>query len=537
MMQLLHNPYFILFAVLFFGLLLGEIRIWGLNLGASGVLFTALLAGHFELTIPAGVGEVGLALFVYCVGLGVGNRFFGSLVNRGNKLALVSLIIVVSAACITYFCAIFLDIPAGIAAGIFAGACTSTPALAAANEALVNLPDLRTGVSIGYGIAYPFGVVGVVLFVQLLPRLLKKDISVDAGNNQVFDTTKIVARLVQIANPNLVGQMIASPEISQRMDCRITRLVMNDRLVPLSPEDKFAMDQQILIIGTHESVEREALFYGKIVENPYPINSEKEKDKVIALKKNFCGHTIRELRVFQSYGIIISRISRLGFTFVPTDQSMILRNDVLTVVGQPESIVAFKKVVGHRSQEINTTDMLSLAGGLMLGILIGNIQIGIGPESKFSLGIAGGPLMVALVLGHFGKVGPMIGFIPRPTRMLLQDFGLILFLANAGIIGGADVVKTVTMFGPTVFVMGALITVIPMVLSYILATKYLKLSFLESLGGICGGITSTPALGAIASKTDSQVPVVSYATAYPVALILMTLFAKAIITLLVPVLS
>lgn len=527
--DLLTNSTFVLFGILFAGLLLGNIKICGLSLGSSGVLFVALAAGHFGLHVPDGISGMATALFVYCVGLSVGNRFFGSLVQSGNKLALLAIIVVTLAAAVTIGLCYACGIEPGVAAGMFAGACTSTPALAAAAEAMHN----SGSVNIGYGIAYPFGVVGVVLFVQLLPRILKTDISQDAtAIDPHKDPKKIISRLVSVTNEQLLGHTIDAHEVTDRMDCRMTRIVKNDRLVPLSPGDKFEPGTKILLVGAREDIEREALMLGVLQDHNYPRNSERERTEVIALKKKFCGHTLRELRTLQKYGVTISRISRLGFSFVPTPDTTIIRNDILTVVGEPANIEAFKKAVGHRSTAINATDILSLAGGIALGILLGSLKFSFGTDSSFSLGMAGGPLIVALILGHFGHVGPIVGYIPRPTRTLLMEFGLILFLAWAGVKGGAELVSTLQTSGLSIFLVGVAITFIPMLIGYFVATKLLKLNLLESLGGICGSMTSTPALGAITSKTDAHSPVVSYATAYPAALILMTVFAKIIISCL-----
>lgn len=529
MSDLLHNTTFVLFAILFTGLLLGNIKIYGLSLGSSGVLFVALLAGHYGLHVPDGINGMATALFVYCVGLSVGNRFFGSLIQSGNKLVILSIIVVSIAALITILLSSLCGINAGIAAGMFAGACTSTPALAAATEAMQNSAD----VNIGYGIAYPFGVVGVVLFVQLFPRFLKVDISQESPlSNAPQDPKKIISRLVLITNSQLMGHLIATHNVTHNMTCRITRIVKNDRLIPLSLEDKFELESKILLVGTREDIQKESLMLGILQDNNYPKNSERERTEVIALKKNFCNHSLRELKTLQKYGITISRISRLGFSFVPSSETIITRNDILTVVGSPSNIEVFKKVIGHRSSAINMTDILSLAGGIALGILLGSLKFSFGTESCFSLGIAGGPLIVALILGHFGHIGPFVGYIPRPTRTLLMEFGLILFLAWAGVTGGEKLVSTLKESGLSILIAGFAITTIPMFIGYFIATRFLKLNLLESLGGICGGMTSTPALGAITNKTDAHSPVVSYATAYPAALILMTIFSKIIINIL-----
>ena len=204
---LLDQPLIALFAIIASGLLLGNITIKGINLGSSGVLFTALLAGHLGYSIPGGIGTLGLVLFVYCVGIGAGGRFFASVAREGATLAKLALVIVASGGAITWAGAKLLDLPADLATGIFAGALTSTPALAAATE---GLGDAASGVSIGYGIAYPFGVIGVVLFVQLLPRILKHDLDAIAAEHEAEDNTddRVVTVLVEVTNKNLVGKQV-----------------------------------------------------------------------------------------------------------------------------------------------------------------------------------------------------------------------------------------------------------------------------------------------------------------------------------------
>ena len=216
---LLHHNTLVLFGIIFFGIALGSIKIYGLNLGLSGVLFVALAAGHYRLAIPDGVGQLGLALFVYCVGLSAGNRFFSAIAKQGSKLAIMSAVIVGVSALFTCLFGIWFKVPAGISSGIFAGACTSTPALAAATESLPGASG--SGVSIGYGIAYPFGVVGVVLFVQLLPRLLRFDLNKEAKAMHSRQEVSIISRLVRVTQPNLIGQNIADCKLLDGLPCHM----------------------------------------------------------------------------------------------------------------------------------------------------------------------------------------------------------------------------------------------------------------------------------------------------------------------------
>jgi len=253
---------------------------------------------------------------------------------------------------------------------------------------------------------------------------------------------------------------------------------------------------------------------------------------LLVTERKLTGKTLRDIAPLKNYGIVITRITRLGLTFVPNASTVIEQNDQLTSVGRTDDLKAFAKAVGHRSNAIDATDLLSLSSGLTLGIIVGLIPIGLPGSTPITLGLAGGPLLVALLLGHFGRVGRIVGHIPRPTRLLLQELGLVFFLANAGIRGGGSLAVTVQEYGPTLFALGIAVTIVPLIVAWPLARKLFNVDALQALGGICGGMTSTPALGAITAKTDSQVPVVSYVSAYPVALIVMILIAKVLIGVL-----
>ncbi len=528
---ILENSTFVLFMILALGIALGNINFKGISLGSSGVLFVALLAGHFGLTVPNGITGIGTAMFVYCVGLGVGNRFFASLVSKGGTLVVLSVIVVGLAWAVTVSLGMLMGINDEMAAGIFAGAMTSTPALAAATEAL----DDPALLNIGYGVAYPFGVIGVVLFVQLLPRLLKQDLSnLDkVPSNKTADPNKIINRVVRVTNKELYGKSIEQVEAETHMQCCITRTVIDGRLEPLADGETFEEGKDVLLVGERINVNREALALGHIdLNNQHPRSYGDENDDLIILNASLCQIPLQDMKLLTLHGIIISRITRLGVTFVPSGSTSLVRNDVVRVVGPAKAIKKFREHCGHRSTAINATDIFSLTAGIALGIIVGNINFSIGDGPGLSLGMAGGPLLVALILGHFGKVGPIVGYMPRPARILIMELALMLFLAGAGVSGGGKLVETLQAQGVAMFITGAAVTIIPMLTAFVLARKIFKMSMPECLGGICGSMTSTPALGAITAKTDSQSPVIAYATAYPAALILMTILAKAVLVVM-----
>ncbi len=534
-MSVFENPVFVLFAILFLGLALGNITIKGVALGSSGVLFVALLAGHFGLSVPDGVTGIGTALFVYCVGLGVGNRFFASLRSKGILISLLSVIVVGSAWLVTWgLCSLF-DIQGDIATGLFSGACTSTPGFAAATEALQSAGRNTDAISVGYGVAYPFGVIGVVLFVQLLPRLLKQDLNDTASQAEAGkDPHQIIKRVIRVTHPELYGKDIEKHMEESHMACRITRQVKDDILVPLSPGDVFTEGMDVLLVGEREQVMHDAYVLGHIDKGrQHPRAFGDESAELIVLKQELCGIPLQDLDTLGRFGITISRVTRLGLTFIPNSETELVRNDVVRAIGSPKAVKEFAAACGHRCTALNATDVLSLTGGVALGIIVGNINFSFGDGGgSFSLGMAGGPLLVALILGHFGKIGPIAGYIPRPTRVLLMEFALMIFLAGSGVKGGASLVETLQTQGVTMFLIGVAITIVPLVLGYVIARRFLRMPLADSLGCICGSMTSTPALGALTAKADRQEPVIAYATAYPAALILMAVLAKVLVSIM-----
>jgi len=526
----LTHPLVVLFLVIGLGLALGRLRVAGMTLGSSAVLFTALLAGHFGLGLYEGIGTVGLVLFVYCVGIGAGARFFAALAHEGQRLVGLAALVVLLGGLVAWGVGALMEWPADLTVGLFAGALTSTPALAAATE--------RAGadslVSIGYGIAYPFGVIGVVLFVQLWPRLMKRDLEAEgrALDKAAEAGTAIVSQVVEVTNPALTGQNIDTFRELDRLDACVTRVGREGRLAPLAYDDTFARGQQVLLVGKQAGMPAAVTLLGQASNDPMPLDASRERRQLVVTAPKFIGAVLGELPLLQEHGVTISRVSRLGFTFVATSETRLEPNDVLTVIGAPDALENFATALGHRSQAFEETDLLSLGLGIALGVLLGRLSIGVPNGPALSLGLVGGPLLFGLILGHLRRLGGLVGYIPRPTRLALQELGLALFLAEAGIAGGAALVETVVQYGPVLFLAGAVITLLPLIFGYLLATKLFGFGLLPTLGGICGGMTSTPALGAITAKTDAQAPVVSYATAYPIALVLMTLVAKLLLVAL-----
>ena len=513
-----------LFAVIGLGMVFGRISFFGVKLGNSGVIFAAIAFGALGYRTPSSIGNLGLVLFVYCIGITAGPGFFRSFARQGSNLAQLGLLLTGLGALTAVLLAWLFGIPAGLAVGIFAGAMTSTPALAAALEALGDTPE----VSVGYVIAYPFGAVGVVMFVQVLPRLLRLDLNREALRHG-HDTSgegAIERAVIKVTNPALFGKSIREQAVAASLHCQISRVSRGDALVPVAADSIFEEGGYVLAVGKRNKLALLTDYLGEKSDRAFAIDVERERLRVVATAKAVTGKTLRELNLRHRFGVTITRLERNAVTLAPHSETVIQYADRLTAVGEPDNLGEFAKFAGHRAKALDETDMLSVAAGIVLGLALGQVPLLLPGGVTVRLGMAGGPLFLGLLLGHFGRIGPLSGYIPRPARMFMLEIGLVLFLAAAGSQAGEQFLATLREYGLQLPLMAVLVAALPMGAGYLFASRCLKLNLLQILGGICGGMTSTPGLGAVTGKTDSDLPVVSYAAVYPLALILVTLAAQ-----------
>lgn len=513
-----------LFTIIGFGLILGKISIRGISLGSSGVVFVALFAGHLGYQVSPTAGLAGVVLFIYCLGIGAGPSFVGMFVSRGKALALLAAAMMVSAGAATWLLARLFGLSPDLASGILAGSLTSTPALAAASEKLPAGSD----VAVGFGIAYPFGVVGVILFVQLMPRLFSGS-DTDASSTESHG--KIVRELVEVKNQNIVGKRLRDLGVLARSNCQVSRIIVDGQPRPIPADFQLAIGQQLLIVGRTGQIENVIEVLGeRCPDTQFVLDVERQRRQIVVTSSEMVGHTLKELHLLSRFGVTISRITRQDIEFVPGPEQAIHYGDLLRAVGETENLDKFADYAGHRARTADETDFIILMGGLILGMILGRIKLSLG-DGTLSLGMAGGPLVIGLILGHFGQFGSISVRMPRAGRLMLAELGLTVFLAQAGCQAGDKFVSVVQQNGLALCVVAAIVVLVPMITGYAVARFFLRLNLPETAGGICGAMTSTPGLGAVTSAIDSNVPATSYATVYPVALVLITLLAPVIIVL------
>jgi putative transport protein len=523
------QPALILLLVVIAGLLLGRVRLGGISLGSSGVIFVALAAGHLGFKLPAGIGTVGLVLFIYCIGLGAGPSFFRAFRRQGKSMALLATVLVVVGTVAAWIASRGFDLPTDLAAGVLAGALTSTPGLAAALESL----PAGHHVGVGYGIAYPVGLIAVVLFVHLYPKLSGvNEEALRKGDGAVEGADREIVRvLVRVENPAVFGRKLADINFITDYNCQVSRLVRGNQLVPVPAGLVLEDGQRLLLIARRFRMAPIVQLLGKAdTESGLSLNTEDQSLHVVVSSARIVGKSLFELNLRSRFGVTVTRVLRHDLEFVPRLADRIEYGDMLNVVGEHVDLERFAEFAGHRVRSFDETDLISLCVGVAAGVALGNVEIGVGGQ-MIRLGLAGGPLIVALVLGHLGHVGPIKGHVPRAARLLLTEIGLVLFLASAGLRAGAGLEEVLRSYGVALITSGLAVALAPLIAGALVARYVLHLSVFEILGGVCGGMTSTPGIGAVTGKTDADTPVVSYAAAYPVALILMTLVVRLLVEL------
>ncbi len=525
-MSLFHNPVFILFMVIASGELIGHIKLKSFSLGASAVIFTGLAFGHFGLTLPKEFQTLGLVLFIYSVGLQAGPGFLSSFKQQGLSLSLGALVVVSVGFAATLACSWVLDFDAGIATGLFAGALTSTPGLAVAVE---TIGDPLTPAA--YGLTYCFGVIGVILFVSLLPKLMRINLEQEeeALKNEINQTHPgIIFEHIEITNPNIYGKNVDELGLPQIAPVILTRLLRRGADEPQLIYGNTALQEgdKLRIVGEKKAINKAILLLGQPVPEEISFNRGLTKKKILVSKHTAVGYSIEALNLKKTFNIQISRINRNGFELTPDQNTRLHVGDILHVVGEAESIQNVARLLGNDMRETYRTDLVPIILGLLIGCLLGQIPLTLPFIGEFRLGLSGGVLLAGLLLSNLYKTGPLIWDIPSTSNSFIRELGLLLFLATVGTRTGAIILETLQQQGITLFIAGIIVTLLPLLVALLVCRYLLKIRFLHMLGVMTGGMTSTPGLASISTLVETPFSASAYATVYPVALIGMIFFTK-----------
>lgn len=524
--DLLESSYFALFLIVALGFILGKIRFKGLSLDVSAVIFIALLFGHFGVVIPKELGNFGLVLFIFTIGIQAGPGFFDSFKSKGRILIGITLLIIGSA-CLTALAfkyALGIDTPSIV--GLIAGALTSTPGLAAAIDS-TNSPSA----SIAYGIAYPFGVIGVILFVKLLPKVLRIDLVKEAQKLEEERKGKfpsLKTGTFKITNKNIFGKTLAQLNVRNMTGAVISRLKHDNKTSIPTAHSMLHEGDYIKAVGSESAIEQMGILMGEKVEKDIPLEVSQGNESLLLTNKEVVNKNLGYLNLQGTFGCTVTRVRRSGIDLSPEPDLVLKFGDKLAVVGEKEGLKELSKLVGNNEKQLSDTDFFPIAMGIVLGVLFGKINISFSETLTFSPGLTGGILMVALILSAIGKTGPIVWSMSGSANQLLRQLGLLLFLAEVGTSAGTNLVSTFQESGWSLFGIGVAITLVPMIVAVIFGYFVFKISILDLLGTITGGMTSTPGLAAADSMTDSNAPSVAYATVYPIAMVFLILFIQII---------
>ncbi|NOY95356.1 MAG: transporter [Chlorobi bacterium] len=527
-MGLLSNSYFALFLIIALGFIVGRIKVKGLSLDVSAVIFVALVFGHYGVVIPKDFQYFGLLLFIFTIGIQAGPGFFESFKKDGRMLASLATVLILSAGVITSLLILFFNLDKNIAIGLLTGALTSTPGLAAAID-YTNSPMA----SIGYGVGYPFGVIGVILFVRFLPKLLKTSIKeAEEDEKQMLreNFPKIEKKFFIVENKNIVGKTIGELRIRHMTKAVVSRVVHNGVAITPSPETILHKGDIIKAVGTLEALNSVNLLIGSETTKEIPLDPNFDVRSVLVTNKEVVNKTLAQINLLSTYNATITRIRRSGIDISPSPSSKLQFGDKLVIASSKANMEMVTRVFGDDAKRLSDTDILPIAIGIILGVLIGKISISFGSYT-FSLGLTGGVLMIALVLSRIGKTGPILWTMTGAANQLLRQIGLLLFLAAVGTDAGAQIVQTFQQYGFNLFLIGAVITIIPMVIAAFAGKWLFKMNILRLIGAITGSMTSTPGLAAADSMTSSNAPSVAYATVYPVAMVLLIVLVQILSSL------
>jgi putative transport protein len=527
---------FVLFIILACGALLGSLSWRGISLGTAGVLFAALVFGHFGFSVPKAVMDLGLLLFVYSVGLQAGPRFFRMFRKQGFRYVAIGVAVAFTGALVTVGVAYLMKIPDDLAAGLYTGALTCTPALAAAVDVFSRVaPSLSSAVSVGYGIAYPFSMIGVVLMVQFLPRVLKRDIHAEEKAwlaERQKELPMLVVKQLRITNPNMDGKSLREMDPHRLAHVNITRVRRGNRVNMAAPDFVLHLDDVVMAVGPLAEMEKIKLVLGEETDVPMDMNSNIATQDLEMTSSAFVGKTLADLRVWENYGVVITRIRRQGFEISPVGSVMLEIGDGLHVVGERLDVQEFVKKAGGDTRKAQETNMLPYLIGLALGIGVGLIPFHLASGMEVKLGISGGAFLVSLLIGHFGRIGRLRLYVPAAAKNLTRELGLMLFLAGAGTNAGAQLIQVIQKQGWSLLLAGIMVTVVSVAVGLLLTLVLFKMEILGTFGALTAAMTNPPGLSAANNQTTTDLSTLAYASVYPAALIFKIIFAQFLVLVL-----
>lgn len=530
------------------GLMVGKIKVKGISLGGAGALFVGILLGHLGLRVEGNVlhfiQEFGLILFVYTIGMQVGPGFMDSIRRHGLVLNVLSVGIVLLGVlvtlCLYFFTGMHDNVPVLI--GMLCGAVTNTPSLGAANSAFAAAGVDTSLTGIGYAVAYPFGVIGIIL-VMILMRIIFRQDPNKAAERYTADiaanSKEIVSCSLTVDNQNLFGiQLKEIPDLISS-GVVVTRLLRGENIFTPNGKTVIERGDKMHIVGMPEAVAAMEKIIGRRLETPITkFASDPAKPiqvkTILVTNKKVLGRTIGSLALAERYGVNVSRVTRGGIKFTGRLDLRIKFADKLMIVGSAEGIEAVAKELGNSLTALDHPEILPAFLGIFLGVIVGSIPLAIpGMPTPLKLGLAGGPLVVAILLSRKRKIGPLNFFMANSANLMLREFGLTLFLSCVGLNAGIRFFD-VLLNGDGLYYMGlaALITFLPLAVMACVGHLVFKVNYLSLCGVLAGATTDPPALAFANSQADSEAVNIGYASVYPLTMLLRILSGQVLAILL-----
>lgn len=528
------------------GLTLGQLRYKGIGLGIGGVLFAGIAVGHLARDIgvqldPAMLEllrEFGLMLFVYTIGIQVGPGFFASLKRDGLRLNLIAAGIVLVGASVAAGIHVVLGVPLAATLGIMSGAVTNTPSLGAAQEILKEFgasPELLAEPSLGYAVAYPFGIMGILLTMLLARRVFGLD---PGAAGQAFEAErrakmlKIATLDVAIRNEQIAGLRLDAVPGLEDGGAKASRMQRDGLLCVPHDDTELKVGDVLHLVGPAAKLEALRRVLGAVHEGKLTTKDTNIKwQRLVVTEPKALGRSLRELNIEEVYDVRVSRVMRAGVELVPTSSLTLQFGDILNVIGLPENIAKVATVIGNKARRLDQVEYVPMFVGLLLGLLLGSLPIAFpGMPAPLKLGLAGGPLVAAILLARLGHFAGLVWFMPPVANLALREFGIILFLAVVGFRSGGRFLETLLSGEGLAWIgYGALITLIPLMLAAAVGHLVMRLNYLTLCGLLAGSMTDPPALAFANAMSPTQAAALAYATVYPLVMCLRILAPQVLL--------
>lgn len=534
----------LLFTVVGLGYFLGSLKVRGFSLGIAAVLFVGLALGAIDpeaFVLPEVVYVLGLVLFVYTVGLQSGPVFFNLFRRQGARITGLAVAVTALAALGTGLAAKVIGISAPVASGLFCGSLTNTPALAAAVERLRDATEgagltaeavrrALDGPTVGYSVAYPFGVIGLILTMQIVSRLTRADFAKErrrSARASGMTTEEPLIRELRVTNPQIIGRSYEEASLTDLTGMVFTRVKRGEAIDLVAPEMLLQEGDVLIGVGAREAVRKAELLIGPLVQAGLErLSADIGYRDLVVIRRRIAGISLAQLSLEASRPVIVSRIRRGDIHITPQPETALELGDQIRVVARNDDLDRVTQLVGDPLKDFTEADFLSFSLGMILGVILGMVPIPIPGAGYLQLGFAGGPLVAGLVLGWLGRTGPIVWTMPPNASLTLRQLGILLFLAGVGTRAGGSFLRTLQEQGFTLLLTGAAVTLFSSLATILIARRYLRYDLISTYGLLAGIHTQPAALVFANAHTGSEDPNVSYAGVYPVALIAKIVLAQ-----------